>query len=258
MEWDEMGVPELSDIYVNLLEGALTGTITEDPGFAPAIDPVLPLKYDQRVRAKGADWPMRAVTMIGLTRLRHLGKAVRQVVADRVPGDLIETGVWRGGACIYMRAMLAVLGANDRRVWVADSFKGLPQPNAASYPADAKDIHHAVKFLRVSLDEVKANFAKFDMLDDRVEFLEGWFKDTLPAAPIEKLAILRLDGDMYESTTNALDALYAKVSPGGFVIVDDYGAVPACKRAISDFRDRHKITEPIEPIDNDGVFWRVG
>jgi len=194
--------------------------------------------------------------MIGLTRLRHLGKLVRQVVENQVPGDLIETGVWRGGACIYMRAMLAVLGANDRRVWVADSFEGLPQPNPVAYPADAQDTHYAVKFLRVSLDEVKANFAKFNMLDDRVEFLKGWFKDTLPTAPIAKLAILRLDGDMYESTTNALDALYAKVSPGGFVIVDDY-ALPTCKKAIHDFRDRHQIGEPIEAIDPYGVFWRV-
>lgn len=252
-----VGVREPSDLYVDLLECVLTGSITEDPGFAPALDPIIPLKYDERVRSSGADWPLRAVTMIGLTRLRHLGKLVRQVVADRVPGDFIETGVWRGGTCIYMRALLAVLGDNDRRVWVADSFKGLPPPDPANYPADAMDKLYVIKFLRISLDEVKANFAKFNLLDDRVAFLEGWFKDTLPAAPIAKLAILRLDGDMYESTINALDALYAKVSPGGFVVVDDYGAVPACKQAVHDFRDRHEIRERIEPIDGTGVFWRV-
>jgi O-methyltransferase len=113
-----------------------------------------------------------------------------------------------------------------------------------------------INYLKVSLDEVKANFAKFNMLDDQVMFLKGWFKDTLPTAPIAKLAILRLDGDMYESTMNALDALYVKVSPGGFVIVDDY-VLPTCKKAIHDFRDRHKIDEPLEPIDNMAVFWRV-
>jgi len=155
-----------------------------------------------------------------------------------------------------MRAMLAVLGAADRRVWVADSFMGLPKPDAAAYPADAQDTLYAVKFLGVSLDEVKANFAKFNMLDDRVQFLKGWFKDTLPTAPIDKLAILRLDGDMYESTMNALDALYAKVSLGGFVVVDDY-VLENCKKAIHDFRDRHKIVEPLEPIDPYSVFWRV-
>jgi hypothetical protein len=163
-----MEVPALSELYVDLLERALTGSIIEDPGFAPWLDPRNPIKYDEGVRLRGGDWPLRAVTMIGLTRLRHLGKLIRQVVSDRVPGDFIETGVWRGGACIYMRAMLAVLGADDRRVWVADSFKGLPPPSPALYPAETKDKLHTVDALRVSLNDVKANFAKFSMLDDRV------------------------------------------------------------------------------------------
>jgi O-methyltransferase len=252
-----MVVPEVSNLYVDLLERTLTGSIIDDPGFAPWLDPKNPIKYDERARTGGNDWPLRAVTMIGLTRLRHLGKLVRKVIVDRVQGDLIETGAWRGGACIYMRAMLAVLGDNDRRVWVADSFKGLPPPNSTIYPADAKEKFHEIEFLKVSLDDVKANFVKFNMLDDRVRFLEGWFKDTLPSAPIAKLAILRLDGDMYESTINSLDALYAKVSPGGFVIVDDYGSVPACRKAVNDFREQYKVLEPIETIDTDGVFWCV-
>jgi hypothetical protein len=251
-----MSIPELSNLYIDLLERALTGSITEDPGFVPNLDPIFPQLYNERARSLGEDWPVRAATMIGLTRLRHLGKLVRHVVENQVPGDLIETGVWRGGACIYMRAMLAVLGANDRRVWVADSFMGLPKPDPLAYPADANDNFHVVKFLRISLDEVKANFAKFNMLDDRVEFLKGWFKDTLPTAPIAKLAILRLDGDMYESTMNALDALYAKLSPGGFVIVDDY-VLPNCKKAIHDLRKQHKIEEPIVPIDANSAFWRI-
>jgi len=251
-----MSTPGLPALYIDLLERALTGAITEDPGFHPSYNPIIPHSYHAAARSEGKDWPVRAVTMIGLTRLRHLGKLVRQVLDDRVPGDLIETGVWRGGACIYMRALLAVLGADDRRVWVADSFQGLPPPDGVDYPADANDMLHTIGFLRVSLDEVKANFAKFNMLDDRVEFLSGWFKDTLPAAPIAKLAVLRLDGDMYESTINALDALYFKVSPGGFVVVDDYDVVN-CKTAIHDFRNRHRITEPIETIDSNGAFWCV-
>src|ERR1700680_167659 len=135
----DMSIPELSNLYIDLLERALTGSITEDPGSFPVLDPIIPHVYNERARSLGEDWPMRAVTMIGLTRLRHLGKLVRKVVEDQVPGDLIETGVWRGGSCIYMRAMLAVLGANNRRVWVADSFMGLPKPDPLLYPADAKD-----------------------------------------------------------------------------------------------------------------------
>ena len=110
--------------------------------------------------------------------------------------------------------------------------------------------------LAVSLDEVKRNFDAYRMLDDQVRFIKGWFKDTLPTAPIAKLAILRLDGDMYESTMNALASLYSKISPGGFVIVDDY-MLPSCRQAIHDFRNQYKINEPLERIDPSSIFWRV-
>jgi O-methyltransferase len=248
---------DLATLYVDLLERTLTGAINEEPGFVPALMPVIAPPFNEKARLLGTDWPLRSVTMIGLTRIRHLGQLVRQVIAEHIPGDLIETGVWRGGACIYMRAMLAVLGDMERQVWVADSFAGLPTPDPARFPADAGDPLHRVQFLSVSLDQVKANFARFNMLDERVRFLPGWFKDTLPTAPIERLAILRLDGDMYESTINALDALYDKVSPGGFVIVDDYNALQSCKQAINDFRGRRGISGMLEPIDNLAAFWRV-
>jgi hypothetical protein len=249
---------DLAKLYVDLLERTLTGAINEEPGYVPELMPVIAPPYNEKARLFGADWPLRSMTMIGLTRIRHLGQLVRQVIAECIPGDFIETGVWRGGACIYMRAMLAVLGDMERQIWVADSFAGLPLPDPAHYPADANDPLHRIKFLSVSLDQVKANFTRFNMLDQRVHFLPGWFKDTLPTAPIERLAILRLDGDMYESTINALDALYDRISPGGFVIVDDYNALESCKQAIHDFRGRRGITATLEPIDYIATFWRVG
>jgi O-methyltransferase len=104
---------------------------------------------------------------------------------------------------------------------------------------------------------VKENFRKFGLLDEQVAFLPGWFSETLAAAPIERLALLRLDGDMYASTMDALTALYHKVSPGGFVIVDDYGAVPACRQAVTDFREARGIKAQIVDIDGLGVFWQV-
>ncbi len=94
------------------------------------------------------------------------------------------------------------------------------------------------------------------MLDEGVRFLKGWFKDTLPSAEAEAYAVLRLDGDMYESTMDALNALYPKLSPGGFLIVDDYGAVPACRQAVEDYRAVHGIDEPIIEIDWTGAYWR--
>jgi hypothetical protein len=90
-----------------------------------------------------------------------------------------------------------------------------------------------------------------------VRFLPGWFSDTLPVCGIERLAVLRLDGDMYASTMDAIVPLYPRVSPGGFVIVDDYHEVPGCKQAISDYRAQEGITAPIQEIDGLGVYWRV-
>jgi O-methyltransferase len=194
-------------------------------------------------------------TMIGRKRLNNLEHCLAHIVADAVPGDLIETGVWRGGASIFMRGFLRAHGIEDRLVWVADSFAGLPAP---SRPEDAGyDLSSAAwPGLAVSLEAVQALFRRYGLLDDHVRFLKGWFKDTLPTAPIDRLALLRLDGDLYESTIDALEALYAKVSSGGYVIVDDYFSMPPCAQAVDDFRRRHGIGDALITIDRQGVYWR--
>jgi O-methyltransferase len=213
-------------------------------------------EFYKNIRRKGVDWPVFAHTMIGVKRLDNLQFCVEDVLAKNVPGDLIETGAWRGGACIFMRAVLKAYDVKDRLVWVADSFEGLPEPDPEKYPADAGDKHHTFKPVAVSLEQVKANFEKYGVADEKVRFLKGWFKDTLPKAPIEHLAILRLDGDMYESTMDGISNLYAKVSPGGYIIVDDYGAVPGCRKAIEDYRNANGIKDPVRDIDGSGVFWQ--
>lgn len=206
-------------------------------------------------RAEGKVWREYSDTMIGLRRLENIQACVEIVLANKVPGDLIETGAWRGGACIFMRGILAAHGITDRRVFVADSFEGLPPPDEEKYPADSGDQHHTLDFLAVDLETVKENFRRYGLLDDQVVFLKGWFSETLPSAPIERLAVLRLDGDMYGSTMDALQALYPKLSPGGFCIVDDY-ALEGCRRAIDDFRASHAISSPLQTIDWTGRFWQ--
>ena len=194
--------------------------------------------------------------MVGIRQLDNLQFCVEDVLAHNVAGDLIETGVWRGGATIFMRAVLKAHGVSDRRVWVADSFSGLPPPDAAKYPSDSDDAHHTIDLLAVSLDEVKSNFKKYELLDEQVCFLPGWFRDTLPSAPIKQLAVIRLDGDMYESTMDALTALYPKLSPRGYLIVDDYG-LSGCKQAVHDYRQANGITEEIRPIAGYGAaYWQ--
>ena len=212
--------------------------------------------FDRAARLDGRDWPAMAHTMIGWQRLQNLQSCVEQILVENVPGDFIETGVWRGGASIFMRAMLKAYDVRDRLVWCADSFQGLPAPDPARYRADAGDLTHTCHELSIPLEEVRANFEKYGLLDEQVRFLPGWFRETLPEAPVEKLSLLRLDGDMYESTYVALESLYPKLSPGGFVIVDDYGTLPPCREAVSDFRQAAGISEEIIPVDWTGVYWR--
>lgn len=228
-------------LYLDLLKRSVTDLIysEQDPG-----------------RIEGRVWPERAHTMIGLPRLDSLEETIENVLRDDVPGDLIETGVWRGGACIFMRGMLRAYGVTGRAVWLADSFAGVPPPNVERYPADAGMSLHEARVLAIPLETVQANFARYDLLDEQVRFLKGWFRDTLPRAPVERLAVLRLDGDLYESTMVALQNLYPKVSIGGYVIVDDYGAIEACAKAVQDFRRENDVDDPLVTIDWTGVLWR--
>ncbi len=212
-------------------------------------------RFDSEKRAVGKDWPPLADTMIGLKRLDNLQYCIESVISENVPGDMIETGVWRGGGSIFMRAVLKAHAATDRIVWVADSFEGLPAPDPEKYPEDSGDMHHKITFLAVSLETVQANFAKYELLDEQVRFLKGWFKDTLPNAPIKQLAVIRLDGDMYESTMDGLVNLYPRLSVGGYVIVDDY-CLKGCQKAVHDFRALHGITEDIVDIDGTGAYWK--
>jgi hypothetical protein len=230
------------DLYLDLMTRCLTDWIYDGA--------------DERARAEGRDWPARAHTMIGLKRLASIRTCVEAVLDAGIPGDLVETGVWRGGATIFMRAILKARGVTDRLVWVCDSFAGLPPPDTDHYPHDQGITLHRFPQLAVSLEREQENFRRYGLLDEQVRFLKGWFRDTLPRAPIERLAVLRLDGDLYESTIQALDSLYDKLSAGGFVIVDDFGNVAACRQAVGDFRTKRAITDPIQTIDWGGVYWR--
>lgn len=244
-------IPGLRKLYLDMVQNCVINTIYEDPNQ----DRWRPHEYNKDLREMGRDWPTQAHSMIGNRRMSNLREIAECILECNIPGDLIETGVWRGGACIMMRAVLKAYGDTTRRVFVADSFCGLPAPNP-DIAADAGDEHYTFSELFVSSEQVRANFAKYDLLDSQVCFLEGWFSDTLPTAPIDQIALLRLDGDMYESTMDALNALFDKVTPGGFVIVDDYGAVAGCQRAILEFRKQRNIEDPLYDIDGYGAFWR--
>ena len=274
---------DATDLYLDIIKRSLTGALAEDNdsilgGVRTAgstslkrraanmagqlasrlkVEIVYKKPYDLGERENGRDWPARAESMIGLRRMDNIQYCVQTVLDDDVPGDLIEAGVWRGGACIFMKANLVARGDTTRTVWVADSFEGLPPPDATRYPADTGDDLHTRGGLSVGADQVRHNFERYGLFDDRVKFLVGWFKDTLPTAPIEALSVMRLDGDMYESTIQAIEALYPKLSKGGFCIIDDFGSHSSqAGQAVLDYRKANGIDDEIHDIDGFGAYWR--
>jgi len=245
-----------ADLYFDLLKKALTNTFFDQE---PACD------GSERYMADFLQHYIRggAITMLPKVRLDNLQFCVEEVIQKGVAGDLIETGVWRGGATIFMRGILKAYDIADRNIWVADSFEGLPMPDAQSFPAEAQahagpSMTKAFKHFAVDLEEVKRNFNAYGMLDGQVRFLKGWFKDTLPSAPINRLAVMRLDGDYYESTRDALVNLYHRLSTGGYIIIDDYAedTWTYCRKAVDEFRAEHKIDDPLIPVDSKCYYWR--
>ncbi len=215
------------------------------------------LPFNPASREIGADWPLFGFTMTGRRRLDALHRCVDEILRENIPGDFAETGVWRGGSVILMRALLSAWNDTERLVWCADSFEGMPEPTVVDKTISSTSDFSGLEYLAVSLEQVKNNFARFGLLDGQVKFLKGWFSDTLPTAPIKQLSLLRLDGDLYQSTQDALTNLYHKVSSGGYVIVDDYNSWDGCHAAVDEFRKQRDITEPIQKIDADAVLWQV-
>jgi O-methyltransferase len=241
---------ELLKLCLCDLAGASTQSVCRlDDGLIWSFDL---LKEHHAVRAAGMDWPLRGLTMIGLTRLDDLQGCVESVVQDGIPGDLIEAGAWRGGASILVRATLNSLGADERTLWVADSFQGFPRPD------DAKRDEHdlgTIDFLEAPLEDVKYNFARFGC-EDGVRFVPGFFEDTLPKLGGGPWSLIRLDADSSTATRVALESLYPSLSIGGYVVVDDYGWLEECRQTVDEFRAENGINEPIEEVDFTCVRWR--
>ncbi len=247
-EW-RADAEQLRAAYLDLMRDSLIGRLNEDPALpASKVE-----GYKDDFREQGWDWPSKAPSMIGARRLQNVRSECERVLREGVPGDFMEAGVWRGGASMMMRAVLKAYGVADRRVLAADSFAGFPTPAEGSPDTGFELIGHPE--FAVPLDQVKAAFARYGLLDEQVVFLEGLFKDTLPNAPVAALSVLRLDGDMYESTRDGLVNLYHKLSPCGTLIVDDYFLFEGQRQAVDEFRAAHAVVDPIIQIDHFGGYW---
>lgn len=270
---------EMTEAYLDLLSSSLQFSLWEEPPIRVSERPhqgivrnallsaanvvLAPLGAEaawrtdvsEHQRQNGMIWPSVAHTMIGEHRMNNVREALETLIREDIPGDVIETGVWRGGTCILMRGILKAHGDDARKVFVADSFAGLPPPDKERYPADKGDTHHKYGELAISRAQVEENFRKYGLLDDQVIFVEGFFEDTLHKLENERFALIRLDGDMYSSTIQALDALYPKLSSGGFCIIDDFG-LKGCEKAVLDYRAAHGIEDEMIKVDWTGMYWR--
>lgn len=230
------------------------------------LDSVSKCKQDIRSRVTIADIMVVRYTMVTSERLETVLQLWSDVLARGLPGDWVETGTFKGGTSLLAAKVARAAYQSpicphkiNRTIWLADSFKGLPSPTQADIVMDAKVVQEieTQKVVREGggkrmdrpgsyggyggVQEVKNMFAREGFLNTptingvMIQFLQGWFRETLPLAPIDRIAILRLDGDMYSSTMTALKALYPKVEPSGFLVIDDYGWWMQCKHAVDTY-----------------------
>ena len=197
---------------------------------------------------------VRTSTMASYRRLSGIYDLCRRAEAEALPGAFVECGAWKGGAAGVMAAVARAAG-RGRRTWVFDSFEGLPDPAEADGPGAKPWAGRCAARLE---DAERLLFGTLRLDRDRVVLRKGWFRDTLPAARAEigPIALLRLDGDWYESTRVSLENLYDGVIPGGFVILDDYGFWEGFRRAVDEFLAGRKIAPEIVPVDRSAAWFR--
>jgi len=211
------------------------------------------------------------VTMAGIARMASMRRMIEDVVLHGLNGSYAETGVWRGGMTIFVTAAMQLHGLSSRPVYLCDSFQGLPLPRQGSMRAGSDAIFHTQnKMLSVGVQKVLQNFERYGINSSQVVPVEGYFVDSMPKLRSslmsrgEKLAILRMDGDMYDSTVDVLYNLYDLVEVGGLVVIDDFGWSPnvmfGARDAILDFRSLHGIegdaSHAVRNIDNTGAWFR--
>jgi O-methyltransferase len=197
---------------------------------------------------------VRPYTMVPEESLADLADQVRTVLTESVPGAFVECGVWRGGASFLMAELLKRARVSDRKVWLLDSFEGMPPPRqidgrrALEWAQETDDAAYRDN-LRVSQEKVR-KFAAALGIDSYTEFVEGWFEHTLPAnrGRIGQIAILRIDCDWYSSVRCCLENLYDQVADGGFVTFDDYYCYDGCAVAVHEFLGERRIRHRLESI----------
>ena len=193
-------------------------------------------------------------TMVGYARLSNAYELAQRVEQAGMQGAFVECGVWRGG-CIATIAWVAKQANSNRSIWLFDSFEGLPEPTELDGPRAQE---YVGRYAAPVKDAERILFSRLKINPNNVHIVKGWFQDTLPAFKDEigPIAILRLDGDWYESTRCCLENLYDQIVPSGYVILDDYGCWQGCKIATDEFLQHFNINVALTEIDRKGRFFR--
>lgn len=201
-------------------------------------------------------------TMVSRERLYAHFQAVNYVVKNRIAGDIVECGVWRGGTS--MLGALTLLGLNDtsRRLWLYDTFAGMTKPTEVDVsPWDGaiasrlwrKHQEDGInRWCYASLDEVRRNILSISYPEDNISFIEGDIVETLKTSIPNQIAVLRLDTDWYESTRVEMEVLFPRLVKGGVLLIDDYGAWEGARKAVDEYIDRNKITILLHRTDYSG------
>jgi O-methyltransferase len=207
----------------------------------------------------------RRYTMTTPIRCRALWDSCKQVLDQDVPGCFVECGVWKGGSSAIMA--LAVQNAGQKRhLHLFDSFEGLPEPTekdgayaTTTYSGGRSGGKLAtIDQCRAGLDGVRHLILdEIKVPPEFAHFHVGWFQNTIPtdAKQLGPIALLRLDGDWYDSTKVCLENLYSLLSPGGIIIMDDYFCWEGCRKATDEYRSQNNLDSPIQRIDGDAGFW---
>lgn len=190
---------------------------------------------------------LKPFTKISVARMENLFNLCHEVNENKIPGVFVECGVHKGGAAVLM-----ALNSLDRITWMFDSFEGMPVPTKEDGPEAPKWTGKTV----AGLHHVKSLLWDYQVPKEKVRIIKGWFKDTVPKTNIDKIAILRLDGDWYESTKICLEHLYDKVSPGGYIIIDDYGHWQGCKKAVDEFIKKKGLNIELNKTDYTERWWK--
>ena len=220
----------------------------------------LPPDFDERIRAIVES--VRPFTQTSPERIYALCNAIRHVTTHQIPGAIVECGVWKGGSMMAVARTLLEQGDSARRLFLYDTFEGMTPPgefdvdylgaHASTVEAELGEEQQDFRWNYVPLEEVKRAVLSVGYPADRISLIKGKVEETLPAQAPERIALLRLDTDWYESTKHELETLYPRLSRGGVLIVDDYGHFEGARKAVDEYLQRHKIPMLLHRIDYTG------